>query len=36
LVIHEEKKVGKYQRPHYNETLKEAGKDEDQRIAGEY
>jgi hypothetical protein len=27
--------MGKYQRPPYNETLKEAGREEDQRIAGE-
>jgi hypothetical protein len=27
--------MGKYQTPHYNGTLREAGREEDQRIAGE-
>jgi hypothetical protein len=27
--------MGKYQRPPYNGTLKEAGREEDQRIAGD-
>jgi hypothetical protein len=27
--------MGKYQRPPYNGTLREAGREEDQRIAGE-
>jgi hypothetical protein len=34
-LVHYEKKMGKYQRPPYYGILREAGREEDKRIAGE-